>query len=172
VKFTATVTATSGTPTGTVNFMDGATLLGTSSVAAEVATFSTSKLPSGRHSITASFLGSTCFVARVSGALTQVVSNGTTTVVTSSANPSVYGQSVTLKATISHGTTIPTGTVTFKSGATVLATVAVGSAGTATYTSSALAVGTQAITAVYSGDSNYVGKHLARVFASREQGGH
>ena len=81
----------------------------------------------------------------------------TKTVVASSLNPSVYGQSVTLTATISHGTTIPTGTVTFKAGATVLATVTVGSAGTATFTSSSFTVGTHAITAVYSGDSNYAG---------------
>lgn len=67
------------------------------------------------------------------------------------------GQSVTLTATISHDTTMPTGTVTFKAGTTVLATVAVGSAGTATDTSSAFTVATHPITAVYSGDSNYAG---------------
>ena len=71
------------------------------------------------------------------------------------------GQSVTLTATISHGTAMPTGTVTFKAGTTVLATVAVGSAGTATYTSSAFTVATHAITAVYSGDSNYAGSTSA-----------
>ena len=157
VKFTATVSATSGTPTGSVTFKDGATVLGTAALAGGVANFSTSKLTSGNHSITASFLGSTYFVASASGALTEIVEPGTTTVVTSSANPSVYGQTVTLTATISHGTTIPTGTVTFKAGATVLATVTVSSTGTATLTSSSFTVGTHAITAVYSGDSNYVG---------------
>jgi hypothetical protein len=73
----------------------------------------------------------------------------------------VYGQAVTLTATISHGTTIPTGTVTFKAGTTVLATVAVSSSGTGTYTSSAFTVATHPITAVYSGDSNYVGSTSA-----------
>ncbi len=161
VKFTATVLATSGTPTGSVAFKDGATVLGTAALAGGVANFSTAKLASGSHSITASFLGSTYFIASASGALTEVVENGSTTVVTSSANPSVYGQSVTLTATISHGTAMPTGTVTFKAGTTVLATVAVGSAGTATYTSSAFTVATHAITAVYSGDSNYAGSTSA-----------
>lgn len=161
VKFTATVSATSGTATGSVTFKDGATVLGTTGLSGGVANFSTSKLASGSHSITASFVGSTYFVASASGALTEVVENGTTTVVTSSANPSVYGQSVTLTATISHGTTIPTGTVTFKAGTTVLATVTVGSSGTATYTSSAFTVATHPITAVYSGDSNYAGSTSA-----------
>ena len=141
MKFTATVSATSGTPTGSVTFKDGATVLGTTALAGGVANFSTAKLASGNHSITASFVGSTYFVASASGALTEVVENGTTTVVTSSANPSVFGQSVTLTATISHGTIIPTGTVTFKAGATILTTATVGSSGTATYTSSAFTVG-------------------------------
>jgi len=161
VKFTASVSATSGTPTGSVTFKDGATVLGTTALAGGIANFSTAKLASGSHSITASFVGSTYFIASASSALTEVVENGTTTVVTSSANPSVYGQSVTLTATISHGTTIPTGTVTFKAGTTVLATVAVSSSGTGTYTSSAFTVATHPITAVYSGDSNYVGSTSA-----------
>jgi hypothetical protein len=130
VKFTASVSATSGTPTGSVTFKDGATVLGTTALSGGLANFSTAKLASGSHSITASFVGSTYFIASASSALTEVVENGTTTVVTSSANPSAYGQSVTLTATISHGTTIPTGTVTFKAGATVLATVTVSSSGT------------------------------------------
>jgi len=161
VKFTATVTPTSGTATGSVTFKDGATVLGTASISGGVATFSTSTLAVGSHSITASFLGSTYFVASASSALTQVVESGTTTVISSSANPSEYGQTVTLTATISHGALIPTGTVTFKGGTAVLATVAVGSAGTAAYATSTFTVATHPITAVYSGDSNYAGSTSA-----------
>jgi hypothetical protein len=158
VKFTATVSAAGlNTATGSVTFYDGGTVLATTALAGGVASFSTSKLTSGTHLITASFLGSTYFVASGSSGLVQYIEPGTTTVISSSANPSAYGQSVTLTATISHGTTIPTGTVTFKAGTTVLATVTLGSTGTATLTSSAFTVGTHAITAVYSGDSNYVG---------------
>jgi len=162
VKFSATVTATSGTPTGSVAFYDGGTALGTSSLSGGTATFSTAKLAGGSHSITATFLGSTYFVASSpSNTVTEVVENGSTTVITSSANPSVYGESVTLTATITYGTVIPTGTVTFKTGTTILATAAVGGAGTATYTSSAFKVGSHPIIAVYSGDSNYVGSTSA-----------
>jgi Bacterial Ig-like domain (group 3)/Pro-kumamolisin, activation domain len=161
VKFTATVSAGLNTATGSVTFYDGGTVLATTALAGGVASFTTSKLASGTHLITASFLGSTYFVASESSGLVQYIEPGTTTVITSSANPSVYGQSVTLTASISHGTTIPTGTVTFEAGTTVLATVTVGSSGTATYTSSTFTVGTHPITAVYSGDSNYVGSTSA-----------
>jgi hypothetical protein len=64
---------------------------------------------------------------------------------------------VTLTVTISSGgTTPPTGTVSFYDGTTLLGTAPV-TAGVATYTTSTLASGTQSITAVYSGDSNYMG---------------
>ena len=69
----------------------------------------------------------------------------------------MLGQPVTLTAAISHGTTIPTRTGEFKAGSTILATATVGSSGTATYISSAFTVGTHAIIAVYSGDTNYAG---------------
>jgi hypothetical protein len=157
LKFTATVSAGLNTATGSVTFYDGGTVLATTALAGGVASFTTSKLASGTHLITASFLGSTYFVASESSGLVQYIEPGTTTVITSSANPSVFGQSVTLTATISHGTTIPTGTVEFKTGTTILATVTVGSSGTATYTSSAFTVATHSITAVYSGDSTYAG---------------
>ncbi len=164
VTFTATVTAAvSGTPTGSVTFKDGATVLATHALSGGKATYATSTLAGGSHSITASYLGATYFQASVSSALTQVVEDDSTTVVTSSASPSKYGETVTLTATIKHtAAPIPTGTVTFKSGTTILAAgVAVGGGGTATYTTSTFTVATHPITAVYSGDSNYVGSTSA-----------
>ena len=73
----------------------------------------------------------------------------TTTTVSSSLNPSVYGQAVSFTATVVGNS--PTGTVTFYNGATPLATQSL-SAGTATLTISTLAVGSYSITAAYSGD--------------------
>src|SRR5260370_11309668 len=75
----------------------------------------------------------------------------------SSHNPSVFGQSVTFTATVAAvapGSGTPTGTVTFKSGATALGT-AVLSSGKATFSTSALAVGSHSITAVYGGSIDY-----------------
>ena len=68
VTFTATVaSATTGTPSGTVSFYDGSTLLGTGTLAAgtggDVATFSTAALASGTHTLTAVYGGDTNFTA-------------------------------------------------------------------------------------------------------------
>jgi len=52
---------------------------------------------------------------------------------------------------------VPTGTVTFKDGNTVLAVVPVDAKGVASYTTSTLSLGTHQITMVYSGDKNYLG---------------
>src|SRR5206468_2801930 len=55
----------------------------------------------------------------------------------------------------------PTGTVTFEDGDVILTTVAAGAGGTATSTTSFAAAGGHAITAVYSGDPNFVGRSQA-----------
>jgi hypothetical protein len=158
--FTATVTG-AGAPTGTVAFMDGATLLGTSPLGGGVATFSTASLAVGTHSITAVYSGDSSFAASTSAPLTQTVNQAaTTTTVTSGTNPSVFGQPVTLTATVAAvapGAGTPTGTVTFKDGVTVLgAPVTLNGSGQATFTSSAFAVGAHQITATYSADTNFL----------------
>lgn len=80
----------------------------------------------------------------------------TTTALTSSLNPSMAGQSVTFTATIVGGTS-PTGSVQFKDGALNLGTAVTLSGTTATFTTSALSLGTHPITAVYSGDPGNTG---------------
>ena len=81
----------------------------------------------------------------------------TTTVVTSSVNPSVFGQSVTFTATVSSGVGTPTGTVSFKDGATNLGSGTLNVSGQETFTTSSLGVGSHSITAEYSGDANFNG---------------
>ena len=80
---------------------------------------------------------------------------------TSTANPSTYGQPVDLAATVSpagSGQPTPTGTVTFMDGANPLGPpVALDDTGTATLPFSTLTAGTHSITAVYNGDTNYTG---------------
>ena len=62
VSFTATVAAaTSGTPTGSVTFLDGTTVLGTSAIASGKAVYTTSALAVGTHTITANYGGDTNF---------------------------------------------------------------------------------------------------------------
>jgi hypothetical protein len=95
-------------------------------------------------------------IAFVNGTLTvnkaTLGQNGLANItLTSTPNPSNYGQTVTFTATVPNGVT---GTVTFMDGTTVLGTGAI-SGTTATFTTTALAIGTHPVTAVYSGDANY-----------------
>ena len=82
----------------------------------------------------------------------------TTTTLSSSLNPSTYGQPVVFTAVLkSTAGTPPDGeTVSFIKAKQVLGTGAL-VAGSASFTTSTLKVGTNSITAVYAGDSNFVG---------------
>lgn len=73
VVFTATVTASSGTPTGTVQFLDGATVLGTPAMTSGVATGSISSLTVGTHSITAVYSGDSTFSSSSSAPLIETI---------------------------------------------------------------------------------------------------
>jgi hypothetical protein len=149
---TLTAALTPATATGTVTFTDGATTLGSATISGGTASYSISTLAVGPHSITASYGGDASDSSSASTALTQTVSQASTTVaLTSAANPSAYGSSVTLTATVAPATA--TGTVTFTDGVATLGTGTIGS-GTATYSTSTLAVGPHSITASYAGDTN------------------
>ncbi len=83
--------------------------------------------------------------------------DGTTTAISSSTNPSVYGQPVTFTATVaaaSPGGGTPTGMVTFYDGKKKLGTATL-SDGVASFETSSLSVGTHSITAVYGGDTDF-----------------
>ena len=154
VTFTATVTPS--TATGTVQFkIDGSffgspvPLSGGSATSGGIST-----LAVGTHTVEADYSGDTNNAAS-SGTLSQtVLKEPSTTTVSSSANPSVYGQSVTFTATVSGGGAKPTGTVTFKDGTTTLGTGTL-SGGSTTFSTSALSVATHAITAEYSDDGTH-----------------
>jgi hypothetical protein len=160
VTFTATVSPVSGsvTPTGTVTFLDGSTVLGSASLSSGSANFSTATLPAGSHSITASYGGSSTYAGSTSPVLTQVVNvDPTTTTVTSSLNPSVFGQNVTFTATVhatAPGSGIPTGSVTFFDGTTQIGTGTLAS-GSATLVTNALVAGSHSITVSYASDGNF-----------------
>jgi sugar lactone lactonase YvrE len=74
VTFTATVSSAISVPSGSVNFYDGPTLLGSGTLALGVATFTTSSLPAGALLITAAYSGDGNFSALTSPALTETVS--------------------------------------------------------------------------------------------------
>jgi len=171
VTFTATVSGSGGTPTGSVTFTDttaGQTLgSGTLVVGAggAQATFTTATLAVGSHTIQASYGGDSNFSGSTVS-LNQVVAKGTTTTtLAASPNPSTPGQAVTFTATVKpSGSGTPTGTVTFKDGGTTIGTGTLGGVGgaqQATFTTSALTPGSHTITAVYNGDSNFAGSTSA-----------
>lgn len=156
VIFTATVTSGGGTPTGTVTFMDGSTTLGAETLSNGQASYSTTVLTPGNHSITANYSGDSNFSAGSSPVLTQTVNLGTSsTAIVSSANPSSVGEPVTFTATVSGLVIQPTGTVTFMDGATTLGTANLNASSQANFTISTLAAGSHSITAVYGGNSYY-----------------
>ena len=163
VTFTATVTnssSTSATPTGSVAFNDGATLLATQPLAAFNATtgtasFSLNSLSIGNHPITATYVPSGGF-SPSTGALTQTIM-GLTNVTTLSAspNPAIFGTSVILVAQVTGSRASPSGSLTFFDGNTAVATVSLDASGHATFASATLAVGAHPLTAAYAGNSIY-----------------
>jgi prepilin-type N-terminal cleavage/methylation domain-containing protein len=153
VTFIAIVTGSSGTPTGTVTFFDnGTNQLGSGNLGGGQATYATSSLSQGSHSITAVYSGDAQYNQSTSSIWTQTVNQASSsTTVSSSQNPSTYGSSITFTAMVIPSSA--TGTVTFKDGGTTLGSGTL-SSGQATYTTTVLSVGSHSITAVYSGDTN------------------
>jgi autotransporter-associated beta strand protein len=167
VSFTATVTPINpnfGTPTGTVQFqIDGANfgspVMLSNGVAASGAI---STLSVSGHTVTAVYSGDPNF-STSTGMLTQNVNRASTSALVSvSPNPSVFGQLVTLIATISvpsPGAGTPTGVVQFQidgnnAGNPVSVTTS-GGLTTASFSTAALAAGAHSISASYSGDANF-----------------
>ena len=169
--FTATVSVVSpgtGTPTGRVTFLNGTASLGTGTLSTTngvtTATLTSTALAVGTHSITASYSGDPNDAGSSSAALSATVTKASTkTALTASPGAPVVGQGLTFTAVVSPvspGGGKPAKTVTFKDGATILGTVplsVVNGVDRATFTTSALKVGTHSITAVYSGGPNYLG---------------
>lgn len=155
VTFTATVSGSS--PTGTVQFKDGATNLGSPvGLSSGSATFTTSSLAVATHPITAVYGGDVNNLGSTSNTVDQVVNPApTTTTLVSSLNPSTFGQTVTFTATVTGSS--PTGSVQFKDGTSNLGAPVSLIGSTATFTTSALAIGTHPITAVYGGDATNAG---------------
>ena len=149
-EITLTATITGDSPTGTVEFFDGATSLGTVAVSGSAAELPISSLPLGARSITAVYSGDSSNDGDTSSAsIVTVLTDASVAVVASDTTPGV-GEEITLTATVTGDN--PTGTVEFFDGATSLGTVAL-SAGAAALATDALPSGTRNVTAVYSGDA-------------------
>lgn len=159
IQFTATVAAAGGslaTPTGTVRFTAGSTVLGTATLSGGVATLGYAGLARGNYTVEADYLGATEF-GQSSGTLQQVVGTATTTTtLVPSAATSVYGQPVDFTIAVAgSGGGLPGGTVVLRDGSTDIATIAL-VAGAASVTLSNLDAGTHHLHAVFAGDDDYL----------------
>jgi Bacterial Ig-like domain (group 3)/Beta-propeller repeat len=160
VTFTATVTSYVGAPSDgeTVTFMKSTKVLGTGTLSGGSASFTTSTLLAGTNYVKAVYGGDSNLLGSTSKPVDQVVNKAaTTTTLTSSQNPSNFGQSVTFTASVTpqFGGAV-TGTVTFYDGSTALKTVGL-SGGVAKFTTSTLTSGAHNITATYNGSGNFDG---------------
>lgn len=169
VTFTAQVCVSdpgSGVPTGTVSFSDGATLQHsatlTPGVGCPTASFLTSALAAGDHTLTASYEGDADFTGS-SGVKTHTVNkaNTNTAITLIKPSPLYVGASVTVQWTVSPvapGAGTPQGTVTVTdigtNGAGAGCSAAV-SAGQCTLIANK--PGARTLTATYSGNSNFIG---------------
>ena len=155
MTFTATVTG-GDVAAGTVQFL----LDGTSVIAVPVAgvpgdvtaSFTTSSLTAGSHSIEADFGGDGINLPSGSSLIQTVNQAASSTSLVSAPNPSAPGQSVIFTATVTGAS--PTGTVQFKDGASNLGSPVTLAGGVASFPTSSLTSGSHSITAVYSGDGN------------------
>jgi len=161
VRLTASVTTPQGgaVPGGTVQFIDQNTLKVLGWADAAHPTVEVSDLPPGRHAIFADYSGTEAFLPLVvqpsqSAPLQVMVQAVPQLVLASSSNPSTPGEVVTLTVKVSAQGAIPTGTVTFRAGDTVIAAdVALDGGGMASFITSALPEGTCPISVAYHGDA-------------------
>jgi hypothetical protein len=160
VNMTATVmpiTAQGQNATGTITFQFASRILATVPLANGVATFTSSLLPIGTDTVAVIYSGDTNFDSN-GGSTTEVVSGfNSSSVLTSTPNPSYAGQTVTITATVTGigSAVVPAGTVTFYDSATVIGQGILNASGHATMTTSTLSLGLHDLSFVYSGDLGF-----------------
>jgi large repetitive protein len=192
--------ATRGRPTptpadGIFGNCDGGTLLGSGNVdETGTASFATSGLSSGAHTIIAVYSGNAGANESLSNTVSETVSSllNTTTTLSANPNPASTGQTVTFTAAVSPAPTgSPLGSVSFClgsldavtrlaesnaasasrtvrrpgfsrdgngnpcGGATLLSTVNIDGSGSAVFATASLSLGTNIITAIYSGNAGF-----------------
>jgi hypothetical protein len=157
VAVTATITSPQGAPPdgAVVTFRKNSTVLGTSTLAGGRASFNVTGLKVGLWTISAVYPGSPSFAWGIGSMAQQVKQAPTQTSVSSSANPSSVGQSVTFTATTTSVIGPPKDgeVVNFKQGSTLLGSGTL-RGGTASFTTSFPTSGSVIITAQFPGDAN------------------
>ena len=129
-------------------------------VTAVFSTTATNTSPVGQYPISVSLTGTAAgdyTVALAAGSGDLAIGRAASTISLASSNGTPYlGAPVTVTAQVGSTTIgVPTGSVVFYDGTTVLSSAAVDSTGSVSYSTNAFAAGAHSITAVYSGDTNF-----------------
>lgn len=139
-------------PTGTVNIMEGTSVVASAPLSGRLIQIPVLNVPPGPHTYTAQYSGDSNYSSLAFGSVKIFDSS---VALAASPNPVIYGNPVTLTATVTSSGSTPTGQVTFLDGTTVLSTVTLDGTGTATFATKPLPAGAHIITANYSGGSGF-----------------
>ena len=158
-QMTVTASSNAGSPLGSVTYsLDGGAAT-TVALSNGNAIITIAKPAVGSHKVVISYPLQINFAAASAQTESFNVTSATASMtLTPSATSVKAGTSLKFTAAVTSltaGAPNATGSVTFLDGTKLLATVAVGTTGQATYTTTSLAAGTHAITANYAGSTNY-----------------
>ncbi len=151
------VSATAGTPTGTVTVTDGTVSCTASAPGSQC---SLAPPTAGSKTLTASYAGSGSFAPSSGTAQHQVIRAVTTTTLASSVNPSSKDESVTFTASVTSGFGSPSGSVQFVEGSCdaptrIWGVESLDGAGRATFATKTLSAGTHLMFACYLGNGTF-----------------
>ncbi|OPF78109.1 hypothetical protein VT50_0219920 [Streptomyces antioxidans] len=157
----AAVAPSTCTPTGTVTFVitGGPTLTATLDATGQ-ACVTTSAIPVGSHTVTATYAGDGGVMGSTGTAIATVNQASSTTSLNITPGAPSCGETITLCAQVTTtlpGTCTPTGTVTFTVAGGPTLTGTLDATGQACVTTSAIPAGTHAVTATYAGDAGVAG---------------
>ena len=168
VTFTFSLTGAGNPPTGTLVLLIDDLYVQDLVLSGGRASYASAALSAEVHTVLFNYAGDGNYQSSYFQ-LNQMVNPGaTTSTLTASPNPSTYGQTVILTATVvpvAPATGTPAGAVTFKNGATVLGQADM-QGGTATLEVTTLGIGTHALTAAYNGNASFLTSTSAAVHRS------
>jgi hypothetical protein len=161
------LTANVSLGSGSVQFFDGASLLGTATISSGRATLTTAALAAGSHAITARYLGGASVPSARSAVFVQAVGDAgwkdrtSSVVVSTSPSSSAPGSPITISATVSGSSGAPAGTMLFMVNGEVVGSAELapmsGTSSIATFSLPGLAGGRHKVSATYLGSSTYKG---------------
>src|SRR5262249_7555649 len=121
-----TIVSGAAAPTGTISILEGNNVVGSAPLGGRITQVPISNVSNGTHIYTAQYSGDANYALLNLGSVTIV---GTTTVVTPSASPITYGDSVALTANVTSVAGIPSGSLTFLEALSPLTTVSLNGSG-------------------------------------------